>query len=254
MVKDMSDKSATESGARFTQTLVAAAQLPGVRIRRSDYLAAALKPHASASQVGLAVSQSPAAADVSLKTLTKLAADAVKLETGKVTGLSAAAGLPGGLAMLGTVPADLAQYFGHLLRVCQKLAYLYGWPDLFGGNDKLPVATRNLLVLFVGTMFDSQAAQLGLARAASLVAHEAEHQLPTQALVDGELVAFVDQTTAQVGARMAKQLVAGGVAKAIPLLGAALSGGLTYTTFRPMAARLQDLLPQFPLAKPTPTS
>ena len=31
---------------------------------------------------------------------------------------------------MGTIPADLAQYFGHILRILQKLIYLYGWHDL----------------------------------------------------------------------------------------------------------------------------
>ena len=32
--------------------------------------------------------------------------------------------------MVGTVPADLAQFYWHTLVLAQKLAYLYGWPDL----------------------------------------------------------------------------------------------------------------------------
>ncbi len=44
----------------------------------------------------------------------------IVLEIRKVTVLSAAAGLTGGFAMLGTVPADLSQYFLHILRILQN--------------------------------------------------------------------------------------------------------------------------------------
>jgi hypothetical protein len=40
-----------------------------------------------------------------------------------------AAGIPGGLAMLGTAPADFAQFYAHVFRVAQKLAYVSGRKD-----------------------------------------------------------------------------------------------------------------------------
>ena len=58
-----------------------------------------------------------------------------------MTALSAIAGIPGGFALLATVPADTAQYLGHMLRVAQKLAYLYRWPDLFEEDDEPDDAT-----------------------------------------------------------------------------------------------------------------
>ena len=58
-----------------------------------------------------------------------------------MTALSAIAGIPGGFALLATVPADTAQYLGHMLRVAQKLAYLYSWPDLFEEDDEPDDAT-----------------------------------------------------------------------------------------------------------------
>ena len=49
--------------------------------------------------------------------------------TAKVTAISAAAGIPGGLAMAATIPGDMAQYYWHTFVLAQKLAYLYGIPD-----------------------------------------------------------------------------------------------------------------------------
>ena len=52
----------------------------------------------------------------------------IRSERLKVSGISAALGTPGGAAMAATIPADIAQYYGCMLRVAQKLLYLYGFP------------------------------------------------------------------------------------------------------------------------------
>ena len=49
---------------------------------------------------------------------------------------------------------------------------------------------------------------------------------------------------------MTKKLFASGIAKAIPVVGAVLSGGLTLGTFLPMSKRLQKYLASLELTKP----
>lgn len=53
-----------------------------------------------------------------------------------------------------------------------------------------------------------------------------------------------------MGANMTKKIFAGGVAKAIPVVGAVLSGGLTLGTFLPMSKKLQKHLASLELSKP----
>ena len=65
-------------------------------------------------------------AAVKLPVIDEASEGSIKFETAKATALSAAAGAPGGLAMAATIPADLAQYVVHAMRISQKLAYLYG--------------------------------------------------------------------------------------------------------------------------------
>ena len=48
----------------------------------------------------------------------------------KAAAVSFLAGIPGGLTLPATIPADLGQYYWHVVQLAQKLAYLYGWPDL----------------------------------------------------------------------------------------------------------------------------
>lgn len=239
------------SGSNFTQLLDAAAKLPGVRISRAAYLRTALKRHCTKEQIERAIADSPAAAGIPLKVIAEVANTSIAYETSKVTGLSTIAGVPGGLAMIGTVPADIAQYMGHLLRIAQKLAYIYSWPDLFADDgEEVDEATESMLILFVGVMFGVQIAQNGVAKVANMIAANVAKKLPQQALTQGVIYPIVKKVAGYLGVNMTKKLFANGVAKAIPVVGAVLSGGLTLGTFLPMSKRLQKHLASLELTKP----
>jgi hypothetical protein len=238
-------------GSKFTQVLDAAAKLPGVRISRAAYLRTALKRHCTEEQIERAIADSPAAAGIPLKVIAEAANTSIAYETSKVTGLSTLAGIPGGFAMIGTVPADLVQYMGHMLRIAQKLAYIYSWPDLFADDgEELDEATESMLVLFVGVMFGAQLAQGGVAKVAGLIAEQVAKKLPQQALTKGAIYPVVKKVASYLGVRMTTQIFANGVAKIIPVVGAVLSGGLTLGTFLPMSKRLQKHLASLELTKP----
>lgn len=238
-------------GSNFIQVLDAAAKLPGVRINRAAYLRTALKRHCTEEQINRAIADSPAAAGIPLKVIAEIANTSITYETSKVTGLSALAGIPGGLAMIGTVPADLAQYMGHLLRIAQKLAYIYSWPDLFADDgEEVDEATESMLILFVGVMFGVQIAQGGVAKVAGMIAANVAKKLPQKALTQGVIFPIVRKVAGYLGVSMTKKLFASGIAKAIPIVGAVLSGGLTLGTFLPMSKRLQKHLASLELTKP----
>lgn len=239
------------AGASFTQVLNAAAQLPGVRIDRAAYLRSALKRYCTEEQVERAIAESPAAAGVPLEVITRVATTSITYETGKVTGISTLAGIPGGFAMIGSVPADLAQYTGHVLRIAQKLAFVHGWPDLFDEDgDEIDEATQGVLVLFVGIMFGVRVAQDGVTRVAGMIATNAVRRLPQQALTQGVVYPVVKNVAQRLGVEMTKKAFAHGVAKVVPVVGAVVSGGLTLGTFLPMAKRLQKHLASLELTKP----
>lgn len=245
-------KKEIEPAARFAQTLDAAIRLPGVRIDRESFLRSALGRHCSDEQLEQAVATTPAAAGVPLSVVDAAANVSIRYETGKAAALSAAAGLPGGLMMAATVPADLAQYFGHVLRVAQKLAYLYSWPDLGVGDGSggLDEETESLLTLFVGVMFGVSAAQSGVAKVAEMMAQQVVKKVPQKALMKGTIYPVVKKVTIALGGNTTKKIFANGLAKAVPVAGAAISGGLTFGTFRPMAKRLQKHLATLVETKP----
>ncbi|MEU6815330.1 hypothetical protein [Streptomyces sp. NPDC046860] len=238
--------------SRFSAVLVGAARLPGVRIHREAYLRKALARYCSEDEIRRAIEETPAVAGISTDVLDKAADDSIRYETAKASALSAAAGLPGFFALPATVPADMAQYFGHMLRIAQKLAYLYSWPDLFSDRgDDVDDATMGVLTLFFGVMFGTQSANAAVGKVAGMMAEQVAKKLPQKALTQGVVYPVVKKVAAYIGVQMTKQTFAKSVSKAIPVVGAAVSGGLTYATYRPMAKRLKKHLSESELARPT---
>lgn len=91
----------------FQQVLSTAIKLPGVRIDRETFLRRELSKYCPADIVEAALMKNPAQAQIDQKIIDQIANSCISNETTRVTALSTAAGLPGGLAMVGTVPADL---------------------------------------------------------------------------------------------------------------------------------------------------
>ena len=155
---------------------------------------------------------------------------------------STAAGIPGGLVMAATMPADIAQYYWHVLVVAQKLGYLYGWPDLLDDKGQITEGTRNVLTLFVGVMFGAQAASKLVGEIAKQVSLQAAKRLPQQALTKTMYYPVVKQVAKWIGVKMTKDTFGKSVGKAIPILGGVLSGAITAFSFKPMAEKLQKHL------------
>ncbi|GGP99677.1 hypothetical protein [Streptomyces roseolilacinus] len=238
--------------SRFFAVLLAAAKFPGVRIDREAYLRSALARHCTEDEIRRAIEETPAAAGITVDVLEKAANDSIRYETAKVSALSAAAGIPGILALPATVPADTAQYVGHMLRIAQKLAYLYSWPDLFSGEgEDVDDATKAVLTLFFGVMVGTKSANTAVGKVAGMMAKEVAKKLPRKALTHGVVYPLVKKVASHLGIKMTTQSFATTVSKAIPLIGAAVSGGLTFATYLPMAKRLKKHLAGLPLADPS---
>lgn len=118
------------------KVIKAAASLKMVKIDRGKFLRTELQKHYPEADLDLAVSETPAEAGVPAEVLDTIATEAIDFETKKCSAFSFAAGIPGGLAMAGTVPADLAQYFAHVMRIEQNS------PTFTDGNRFLRTTTK----------------------------------------------------------------------------------------------------------------
>jgi hypothetical protein len=143
--------------------------------------------------------------------------------------------------MIGTIPADLAQFYGHIIRIAQKLAYLYGWPEMFDGDD-IDDGTEHLLTLFIGVMSGVQLAESALSKLAVRASSKALTRIAAMPLTKGAVYPIVKKVAITLGQKMTKAVFARGVSKVIPVVGGVVSGGLTLATFGPMANKLKKYL------------
>ena len=138
---------------RALDFLAKVVRVPGVRINREEFLRQELrKLHLSDDVIARAIDSNLLHAGVSLTAIDRLAEEAISYETNKSAAISFVAGIPGGFAMLGTIPADLMQYYAHALRIMQKLAYLYGWGELLPDGRETDDDTLGVLAVFFGAM------------------------------------------------------------------------------------------------------
>ena len=235
----------------FTSVIEGAAKLPLVRIDRTEFLTKNLSKLCTPVQLQRAIAEGTLHADIPIEKLDKVAKDVIIAETIKVTAVSTAAGIPGGFAMAATIPADLVQFYGHIIRIAQELAYIYGWDEIFTESTDLDAGTESQLVLFIGVMSGVEAAKKALTKLFGETAMKSvAKKIAAQALTKTWYYPIVKKIAAMLGQRMTKDIFAKGVGKAIPILGGAISGGLTLATFKPMAHKLQKHLSE--MARMTP--
>lgn len=227
----------------ITSIIESATKLPLVRIDRTEFLTKNLGKLCTPLQLQKAIKEGTLHAGIPIATLDSLANTVINTETVKVTAISTAAGIPGGLAMAATIPADLAQFYGFIIRATQELAYLYGWDELFTEETGLDTATESQLILFIGVMSGVGAANKAVAKLFGETAMKAvAKRVAAKALTKTWYFPIVKKVAAMLGQRMVKATFARGVSKAVPILGGAISGGLTLATFKPMAHRLKKHL------------
>lgn len=227
----------------FDEVVHQAMRMPGVEVNRASYLTNAIGPKHDAYTVGVAIDTTPAKAGITDKEIARMAKHSIGVEARRTTALSMAAGLPGGAAAAATIPADLIQFYAHLIRMIQKLSYLYGWRDLVHimGEDT-DMATARALVMFLGVMAgDEQADKLLGNLAARRRAGESIENL-RYSLCEKWGSAKVESISLALGKRMAHRLTGQVAGKAVPVLGMVISGGISFAGFGDMAKRLHRQL------------
>ena len=146
-----------EVNISLENVIATAIQVPGVKVNRELFLREQFQKE-SKELVEAIVENGPVNAQISQDSLRKMAKKIINERTIVSTGASFVAGLPGGLAMAATIPADMLQFYGVALRMAQELAYLYGEADLWNGefldNDKV----TNQLILYCGVMLGASGA------------------------------------------------------------------------------------------------
>ncbi|MBD5265831.1 MAG: hypothetical protein K2G00_08345 [Duncaniella sp.] len=214
-----------------------ALSMPGVNVDRNQFLSSAFHAYGDSNFENVSPTEIYSSAVIN-----KIATGIINNHLTKVTAISTVAGIPGGFAMLGTIPADLAQYYWHYLVMAQKLAYLYGWPDLRDTENNLGEEAQAVMTLFVGIGLGVNQANVVVKELVEQAARHWMKRLPRMALTKTAWYPVIKRIAAFIGVKLTKDGMGKAAGKVIPLLGGLVSGGLTYATFKPMAKKLNKAL------------
>ncbi len=235
-----------------TDLILMALKVPGVKIDREEFLQKELFKYCPQDVIDKAKETTPAKAGIDPDLISKVTDEVIKFERNAVSGISLALGMPGGVAMAATIPADIAQYYGYMLRAAQKMLYLYGFPELDTSDNKvmLDSETLNSLTVCLGIMYGVVGANNALKAVAKALATGVEKQLLNKALTKGTIYPIVKGVAKWFSVRMTKEMFAGFFKKSIPVVGGVIGGGLTFATFKPCCDRLKETLQDTILSNP----
>lgn len=239
-----------ETADFYLEVMRKAASLNAVKVDREKFLRLELGKLRSDNDLDKAIAETPIAAGFSPHQIDKLAVDSIELETKKCAAISTLAGIPGGLAIAATIPGDVAQYFMHVMRIEQKLAYLYGWESFITDNtDEIDDETLAKLITLMGVMMGVGSATNSISKFAATAAKQGvSKQIEKQALTKTLWYVPMKRVLRFFGVNVTKKTFANTAAKAVPVVGGIVSGGITYYSFKPSAEKLRRYLRTLPLS------
>lgn len=227
-------------------------KVPGVRIDRAHFLQKEFQTKLPQEVIDDAIAYNPLHAGIPSGMINNIADEVIKYERTCVSGISAALGMPGGIAMAATIPTDIAQYYGYMLRATQKLMYLYGFPAI-NTEEKgqtFDSETLNILIICLGVMYGAAGASNALKAMAKALAAGVEKQLLRRALTKGTIYPIVKSVAKWFSVKMTKEVFAGFFKKAIPVVGGVIGGGITFLSFKPCCDKLKASLQNTMLSNP----
>lgn len=234
------DNKEIASDIMLEEIISKAIQIPGVKVDRNKFLAEGFS-----SKVDLLeniINNGPVEAGITREEISNIANKLIMKRTSQSSIASFAAGIPGGLAMAATIPADILQFFGMSLRLAQELSYLYGADDLWKNGQVDDEKVKNQLILYCGVMFGVSGAVSGVRVLSTQVAKTALKKIPQKALTKTFWYPMIKKICSFVGYTLTKKTLASGVSKAIPVIGGVISGTINFASMMPMAKKLNVTL------------
>lgn len=227
-------------------------RIPGVHIDREEFLRKQFMKNYANDVIQDAVKFNPAHAGITVEEIDNIADQVIQYERNCVSGISLALGAPGGVAMVATLPTDIAQYYGYMLRAIQKLLYLYGFPEINVENGvNIDDETMNLITLCLGVMYGVEGSVASIKVLSNALGKGVEKKLLQKALTKGTFYPVVKKISRWFSVCMTKQVFAGFFRKAIPVVGGVVGGGITYLSFKPCCDNLKKSLQDTALCNPS---
>lgn len=227
-------------------------RIPGVHIDREEFLRKQFMKNYANDVIQDAVKFNPAHAGITVEEIDNIADQVIQYERNCVSGISLALGAPGGVAMVATLPTDIAQYYGYMLRAIQKLLYLYGFPEINVENGvNIDDETMNLITLCLGVMYGVEGSVASVKILSNALGKGVEKKLLQKALTKGTFYPVVKKISRWFSVCMTKQVFAVFFRKAIPVVGGVVGGGITYLSFKPCCDNLKKSLQDTALCNPS---
>lgn len=230
--KDVAKEFAIES------VISSAIQIPGVKVNRDKFLAEIFATEKNV-KIQDVLDNGPIEAGATQEQLSIITSKLILKRTSQSSIASFVAGIPGGLAMAATIPADILQFFGMALRLAQEISYLYGAENLWENGEVDEQKIQSQLILYCGVMFGVSGAVSGVRVLSTQIAKTTLKKLPQKALTKTFWYPIIKSIGKAIGIKVTKTTVAKGVSKAVPIIGGVISGTLNFASMVPMANRLQ---------------
>lgn len=232
--------------------IVKGLKTPGIKINRAEFLRKTLQKRFPQETIELAIAESPMRANVAQTEIDKMANDAINFERVCASGISAALSAPGGFAGIAAIPVDLTQYYAYLLRMAQKLLYLYGFPqiDTEETGEKFDDGTMNTLILCFGVMYGVAGANKALLTLARGLGNGLSKKFMKAAVTKGTVYPVLKKVAGVFGARLNKQITSKAIQNSVPVAGAVIGGGITFFSFKSCGEKLKKTLRDTYLSNP----
>lgn len=214
-------------------------KLPIVKVNRSEFLVKLFGD--KVEDVNQLIEEGPQAF-LSIDDLDRAANNRIYSIVAQSSTLSFATGLPGGIAMAATIPADITQFYGYSLKLAQEVSYIYGYEDIWNQQGELTKEAKETLILYLGIMLGVSTASSAVRVLSGKLSVQALKKIPQKALTKTIYYPVIKKVLAVFGTKLTKATFAKGVSKMVPVVGGVVSGGLNYFSMKPMATKLKNEL------------
>lgn len=191
------------------------ANIPSVKINRKKYLAKEFAfnyPKLFADILEKGAYNAGVPIDVIDKKINKM----IKYEVSKSAAISFVSGIPGGLLGLGTVTADNIQLLAHLIRIIQKMCYIFRMPIISDDKEEITDAEVDLIFIYMGVMNENKIAIKYL----NEIENNHEFQLNDFIIMNELINNIIDKLIFRPTSSMAP-------AKALPIIGGLINSSFT---------------------------
>lgn len=238
-VVEQATNNSSKGLALFEKSFELALKIPGVKINRCSFLKHQLHPYVSIEKLS-SIAEVNTFDLVDDKILDIVANATIKNHIRAVTVISAGTGAPANpIAAVGLAAVDMTQYFAQVLMLAQKIAYIYGFPDLMDEKENFTEVSKSMLFVLLAVAFGCKIGDQKIRMVLAALAKGVEKKLPQKALTKTWWYPIIKKIAPWFAERMSKQKLGAILGKAIPFIGVPLSGGITYLSFRKAAKDLK---------------